>query len=922
MAISNIANINVGLPNDSQGSDSLYQAFIKTRDNFTQLAACASPYNTFTAGNGIQTNTNSNTGTVTITNTGVTNITAGTGITINQGNGDVTISSSGSGNVGVTNVGITSTTLSVSGSPVISSGIMTVNLPTISNVAGSYINPSVTIDSYGRVTSISNNNISGTVTSVGVSGGFGIQVSNSPVTTSGIINITNTGVTRVSAGPGIALSGSNGNVTISATTSRGTVTSVAMVSSDLVITGSPVTTSGTFFVNLPANITASRFISNVANGTAPIQVSSSTQVANLNSQYAGTVTSNAQPNITSIGALASLSVTGNVTTGNLTVNGNITYINVDNLNIQDPIIQLGTGANGGPLTGNDGKDRGTALNYFVTAPYTAFAGYKNSNGKMILATNVSISSDVVSINDYGNTVVGNLEAQGTLQGNVLSIDGNANVGNIGATNGVFTTVAGTLSTASQPNVTSVGILTSLSVSGNINGGNVIATLHVGNLSGTGNSAMGNLLVSGIIQATASNNTVYLNPGFGANVDPAVQSATNNLFFCTNNNFRGGFNTNGTFSVATEASDWNTSFKVIELPNSTFMAHASTSNTGYFGYNAYWSPSNSWKTKATGNGALIAMDTTGTTYFFRSNSAAAGSNVSFTQTATFDSNGRMGLGTTPSNWNSNFTVSEFPNSSFVAYYSTGNAIWFGTNGYFNPSNQWIAKSTGKFSSVVCDKDGNTSIYSTQFGAAANQGDPLTLQTTAKFTDTGNLLINKSTEDATSENGFLFTYNGAAYATVSSTYGITYTWYVYDRALGGGYKFYVGSDGGVRNYSANNVNLSDARTKTDIENAGNYLDRLCLIPVRTFKYKNQNDDIKSIGIIAQEVEQHIPELISNEGFGDTPEDGIPYKAIYQTDLQYVLMKCIQEQQVMIQEQHTLIEKLNDRLTLLEGNNGQQV
>ena len=37
----------------------------------------------------------------------------------------------------------------------------------------------------------------------------------------------------------------------------------------------------------------------------------------------------------------------------------------------------------------------------------------------------------------------------------------------------------------------------------------------------------------------------------------------------------------------------------------------------------------------------------------------------------------------------------------------------------------------------------------------------------------------------------------------------------------------------------------------------------------------------------------------GFGETPEDGVPLKAIYQTDLQYALMKCIQEQQTIIQQ-----------------------
>ena len=119
----------------------------------------------------------------------------------------------------------------------------------------------------------------------------------------------------------------------------------------------------------------------------------------------------------------------------------------------------------------------------------------------------------------------------------------------------------------------------------------------------------------------------------------------------------------------------------------------------------------------------------------------------------------------------------------------------------------------------------------------------------------------------------------------------------------------SNGGLANFSANNVNLSDERTKTNIQNADSYLAKICAIPVRTFKYKDQTDDLLNLGVIAQEVETVAPELVDVSGFGETPEDGVPLKAVYQTDLQYALMKCIQEQQA-------IITSLTDRITALEG------
>ena len=256
MAIPGLQVIGIGLQNESIGSDSLYTAFHKTKTNFASLFGNASPYNTFTGNTGISVNANSSAGTVDITNTGVIELIAGDdSINLTSGNGVITITASGGGGGGggVSSVGVLSTSLSVTNSPIISSGNISINLPVFSGVAGSYTSPTVTIDQYGRVTSAVSSSSVGTVTSVAVTGSDGIQATGGPITASGTINIINTGVTRVNAGTGISVSGSNGNVTISTTTTGGTVTSVSVSSSSLVVTGGAITTAGTINVELPTS---------------------------------------------------------------------------------------------------------------------------------------------------------------------------------------------------------------------------------------------------------------------------------------------------------------------------------------------------------------------------------------------------------------------------------------------------------------------------------------------------------------------------------------------------------------------------------------------------------------------------------------------------------------------------------------------
>ena len=237
------------------------------------------------------------------------------------------------------------------------------------------------------------------------------------------------------------------------------------------VSGSNFVGNGQYLTSITgANVTGSVAQANTANIANSVSGSNvSGQVANA--LVAGTVYTNAQPNITSVGTLTSVAVTGNTTTGNLLTGG---------------VVSATGNVTGNYLLGNGAFISGLP------------AGYSNADVATFLA---NFGSN--SISTTGNVTAGNFFGNGS---GLTSITG-ANVTGTVA-NATFATTAGSAGTANtavtvtgnaQANITSVGVLTSLSVSGNINGSNINAStvqattsagLALKNLGGTTQASMG------------------------------------------------------------------------------------------------------------------------------------------------------------------------------------------------------------------------------------------------------------------------------------------------------------------------------------------------------------------------------------------------------------------------------------------------
>lgn len=135
-----------------------------------------------------------------------------------------------------------------------------------------------------------------------------------------------------------------------------------------------------------------------------------------------------------------------------------------------------------------------------------------------------------------------------------------------------------------------------------------------------------------------------------------------------------------------------------------------------------------------------------------------------------------------------------------------------------------------------------------------------------------------------------------------------------------RFYFPSNGGLYNYSANNFNLaSDVRLKKNIEPVKSYWNVFKNINWKTWLYNNQTDDIKNIGIIAQELQELAPELINESNILPTPEGESPYLGIWENDFKMAGMSVITELVKRCEEQQELIKQLTERITVLENRQG---
>ena len=113
----------------------------------------------------------------------------------------------------------------------------------------------------------------------------------------------------------------------------------------------------------------------------------------------------------------------------------------------------------------------------------------------------------------------------------------------------------------------------------------------------------------------------------------------------------------------------------------------------------------------------------------------------------------------------------------------------------------------------------------------------------------------------------------------------------------------SNGGLANYQANNVNLSDINTKKDISPAADTWNCLKEWEIVSYRYKDQPDDADlSLGVIAQQVAESCPEVITIFQEAKEATETEPAKeerlGVKEQQMYWMAIKALQEAQARIE------------------------
>jgi hypothetical protein len=257
--------------------------------------------------------------------------------------------------------------------------------------------------------------------------------------------------------------------------------------------------------------------------------------------------------------------------------------------------------------------------------------------------------------------------------------------------------------------------------------------------------------------------------------------------------------------------------------------------------------------------------------------------------TLDASGNLGLGVTPSGWNtSQWTALEGAYGGALAFYKASNVpVTVLTSNAYNDGG-WKYQRADP--ALQYEMDGNGGTYKWyQAASGANANDPITFTQAMTLDASGNLLVGQTSKSQATV-GFYAAENGEVSGCLAASTNSATQWNTYSTGAGA-YRFYVGMGGTIFATSIVITAISDERLKENVRDIDTGLSSIMALKPRRFDWKEGKgqDKKNAAGFIAQEFEDVFPECVSTSKAG---EDGIEYKNINHETLIPTLVKAIQE------------------------------
>jgi hypothetical protein len=382
------------------------------------------------------------------------------------------------------------------------------------------------------------------------------------------------------------------NVTAGGIVSNGTVRAATINAA--VIGNTSAVLTGTLSTAAQTNITSLGTLTSLAvgavtsSGTVIASTVNAGTIGNSGATLTGTLSTAAQTNITSVGTLSTVTVTGATTSGNIITTNGVFWSNgtafasslYSNTNVAAYLT--GTVTVGNLITTNG---------VFWSNGATALGGAGGGYGNIQVAQYLPVYSG-----SLGGTLVTaaqtNITSVGTLTS--LAVTGNVSAGNVSGTKGTFTSVAGTILTAAQTNITSVGALTSLAVGAVTSSGTIIAsTVNAGTIgnasavfSGASATLTGTLIATTVNAGTIGNASATLTGTLSTAAQNSVTTMTGLTGFGTAGvvttaaghlTVTGNLTVNGTQNIIN-----NTTYETTEFVVTQNATYGNISNSLYAG----------------------------------------------------------------------------------------------------------------------------------------------------------------------------------------------------------------------------------------------------------------------------------------------------------------------------------------------------